>query len=92
MLEQEKQIMKLQDQNEVMKMREKATKTLTVSDKIDVGVTGEKRDEAITKLQEALKKRDQTVVDMKKQADKNKVSKEQIQNEKDKIAKDLMNM
>ena len=50
---------------------------MTGGDKIDVaGVSGAQRDEAITKLQEELKKRDQQMVDLKKKMEKNKTSKE----------------
>ena len=52
-------------------------------------MTGEKRDEAITKLQETIKARDQTVVNLKSQAEKNKTSKEQIIAEKDKQTLEL---
>lgn len=88
MLEQEKQIMKLKDQNEVMKMREKANKSLTVSDKIELGVSGQARDEAIVKLQEELKKRDQQMVDLNKKINKNKTSNAQLQGEKEKMQQD----
>lgn len=75
-----------------MKLREKATKNLTgggIQDQFDVGATGEKHDNAIAKLQEELKKRDQTIVNMKKVAEKNKTSKEQVIAEKDKMAQDM---
>lgn len=52
-------------------------------------MTGEKRDEAITKLQETIKARDQTIVNLKSQAEKNKTSKEQIIAEKDKQTVEL---
>lgn len=52
-------------------------------------MTGEKRDEAITKLQETIKARDQTIVNLKSQAEKNKTSKEQIIAEKDKQTLEL---
>ena len=60
MLEQEKEILKLKDQNEVWKMRDKANKQMGGADKIDYsGATGTEQEEAIKKLQEEIKKRDQ---------------------------------
>lgn len=79
MLEQEKEILKLKDQNEVWKMRDKASKQMGGADKVDyAGASSTEQDQAITKLQDLLKKRDQELVDQRKKLDKSKASKESI--------------
>lgn len=93
MLEQEKMILKLKDQNETWKLKEKAEKSLTAAEKASYGVSGgPNKDQAVTKLQEEIQKRDQQLVDLKTKMQKNKTSKEQLQGDKDKVQKDLVKL
>lgn len=79
MLEQEKMILKLKDQNETWKLKEKAQKSLTVVEKAGVGIAGGlDKDDPITKLKEEIKKRDQQIVDLNTKMQKNTASKAQI--------------
>ena len=88
MLEQEKQILKLQDQNEVMKMREKTSKTVGVNEKI--AVISSSTDQQAKLLQEQLEKKNEEIRKLREKELKAKANNQQISNDKNEAEQKLM--